>query len=342
MPEFRRDPLTDTWVIIAEERGHRPRELEPASRVEDPEYCPFEAGNEDMTPPEILSLGGNEADDSWDVRVIPNKYPALAIEGDPDRRGLGMFDRMNGIGAHEVVIETPEHDGNFDQHTPEHADRILRAYQQRIQDLRKDRRLRYVMAFKNHGAEAGATMAHPHSQIVALSLTPKRVKEQLLRARDHYREKERCLLCDLIRQEREDGSRIVLDDPEYVVLCPFASRFSFETWILPKDHNHHFTNVTDAQRRRLGELMVDVIGRMNEALTDPPYNFLFNTAPNTNDLNPQPNRWATIEHDFHWHLEILPRVSQSAGFEYGTGFHINPTPPEEAARFLREVTRNDE
>ena len=338
MPEFRRDPITDTWVIIAQERGHRPHDIEPQTILEDREYCPFEAGNEDMTPPEILSLRGSEDGDSWDVRVIPNKYPALAIEGDPEPRGLGMFDRMNGIGAHEVVIETPDHDRPFHEHEPDHVDRILTAYQKRIVDLRKDRRFRDVLAFKNHGASAGATMAHPHSQIVALSLTPKRVKEQFLNARDHYRRKERCLFCDLIHQEKEDGSRVVREGGEYLVLCPFASRFPFETWILPKDHNHHFTNIDNGQRKRLSEIMVDVLGRINGALDNPAYNYLINTAPNTNDLNPQPNRWTTIEYDYHWHLEILPRVSRTAGFEYGTGFHINPTPPEEAARFLREVT----
>lgn len=339
MPEFRHDPISDTWVIIAEERGHRPQDFgsDQSLDQEHPgrEYCPFEIGNEEMTPPELLSIA-QTPDRKWDVRVVPNKYPALAIEGDPKRKGLGMFDQMNGIGAHEVVVETPKHNQGFHELSTDQAERVLISYQRRIKDLRKDRRFRYVMAFKNKGQAAGATMSHPHSQIVALSLTPSRIKTQLARARDHFEEKERCLFCDFIRQEQRHEDRVVHDGRDFLVVCPFASRFPFETWILPHNHNHHFTDVSETARRKLASLLRDMLGKLNLALEDPPYNFVINTAPNANDLNPKPGRWATLKQDFHWHLQILPRISSTAGFEYGTGFHINPTPPEEAARYLRE------
>ncbi len=338
MPQFRKDPLTDTWVIIAEERGHRPEDfasVPPETRNE--EYCPFGPGNEDMTPPEIYAhRPENGSHSDWQVRVVPNKYPALAIEGKLNREGRGMFDLMNGIGAHEVVIETPEHEQPLPEYELEQMDRVLEAYQYRMLDLRKDSRFRYILIFKNHGQKAGATLRHPHSQIIALSVTPKRVKEQLDGARKHYYDKKRCIFCDIISEETEEEKRIVYQDRDFVVWSPFAARFPFETWILPRKHNHDFANIDERLRKKFGEVLQSTVDRLNKALQYPPYNYLINTAPNPNLKSERPGYFATIENDYHWHLEIIPRITRVAGFEWGTGFYINPTSPEEATRYLRE------
>lgn len=338
MPEFRKDPLTDSWVIIAEERGQRPQDFRDQPEEDDSrEYCPFEPGNEDMTPPEVYAIrpdGGKRED--WSVRVVPNKYPALAIEGTLDREGVGMFDKMNGVGAHEIVIETPEHSRSLPDYSSSQIDNVLQAYQDRMKDLRGDRRFRYTLVFKNHGREAGASLVHPHSQIIALSVTPRRVKEQLSSARKHYREKRRCIFCDILKQELERDERIVMKNSEFVVWSPFAARFPFEMWILPRKHAHDFTSISPDQRRRFGSILRKTVGKLKQALQDPPYNFLINTAPNFDSPMNEEMSGQTIEDDYHWHLEIIPRITRIAGFEWGTGFYINPTPPEDAARFLRK------
>ncbi len=338
MPQFRKDPITETWVIIAEERGHRPEDFEANQYFEkDQEYCPFDPGNEDMTPPEIFAVRPQGAKHSeWQVRVVPNKYPALAIEGKLNREGRGMFDMMNGIGAHEVVIETPEHNYDIPDYKLEQMDRVLEAYQRRVLDLRKDRRFRYILVFKNKGRSAGATLAHPHSQIIALSVTPKRVKEKLEGAREHYLDKKRCIFCDIISEELKEEERIVYQDSNFVVWSPFAARFPFETWILPRKHNYDFASISSGDRKQLGRVLQDTITRLNNALQSPDYNFLINTSPNPNIKTERPGHFSTIEKDYHWHIEIIPRITSVAGFEWGSGFYINSTPPEEAARYLRE------
>ncbi len=341
MPEFRKDAITDTWVIIAEERGQRPHDFEPPFEAgqTDEKYCPFEPGNEEMTPPEIYAhrpSGGKHTD--WQVRVVPNKYPALAIEGELNREGMGLFDRMSGIGAHEVVIESPHHNRHLPDYDGEQMDRVIRAYQDRMKDLRKDQRFRYILVFKNHGKEAGSTLAHPHSQIIALSVTPKRVKEQLEGARDHYYRKKRCIFCDIINDELQREERIVYADNDFVVWSPYAARFPFEMWVFPRKHSHDFASISPENRKKFGLILQDIVAKLNEALQFPPYNYLINTSPNPNIQSSRPGYFSTIEKDYHWHLEIIPRITRVAGFEWGTGFYINPTSPEEAARFLREET----
>ena len=338
MPEFRKDPLTGSWVIIAEKRGQRPQDFtERLDNNESEKYCPFAPGNEDMTPPEVYAIRPDSSKrEDWAVRVVPNKYPALAIEGTLDREGIGMFDKMNGVGAHEVVIETPEHNLALPDYSSQQIDYVLKTYQERMNDLRGDHRFRYTLVFKNHGREAGASLVHPHSQIIALSVTPRRVKEQLNSARKHYREKRRCIFCDIIKQELERDERIVMKNTEFVVWSPFAARFPFEMWILPRKHSHDFTNISSDQRMRFGTILRKTVSKLKQALQNPPYNYLINTAPNFDAPHTSEMSGQTIEEDYHWHLEVIPRINRIAGFEWGTGFYINPTPPEEAARFLRE------
>jgi UDPglucose--hexose-1-phosphate uridylyltransferase len=338
MPELRHDPIQKRWVIIATERGRRPNEF---PRLDEPApngSCPFCEGHENRTPPEIRAIrhnGRGPNEPGWQVRVVPNKFPALMIEGDLDRRGLGIHDRMNGVGAHEVIIETPNHDLSMADMTVEQLERVIWMYRERLQDLMQDRRLKYVLIFKNHGTAAGASLSHPHSQLIATPVTPLALASELISAKEHYHDKERCLFCDVIQQELDD--RVVLSSNQMVAITPFASRFPFEVFLAPRRHAHSFADISDAAMRDLATALREVLRRMKVCLNDPPYNFLIHTCPNVKARPKRTTYWDTIEADFHWHLEIIPRMVGVAGFEWGTGFYINPTAPEEAARYLREA-----
>ncbi len=342
MSELRFDLIQGRWVIIATDRSRRPHDLRSVSQsVTEPSFCPFCPGQERRTPPEILAIGrppnGAPNGPGWQIRVIPNKYPALSVEGDLERRGVGLFDRMRGVGAHEVVIETPEHEADLGTLPDEHLVRLLRVFRDRLADLYRDRRLKYVLIFKNQGAVAGATLAHPHSQIIATPIIPRIVAQELNQARQHFEAKERCLFCDVLNEELERDERIVLENPHFVVLAPYASRFPFELMILPRRHAAAMTAITDEELAALAGCLGEAARRLHRVLADPPYNLVFHTAPNTEAFLTKPGAWQTLPHDYHWHLEILPRLTQVAGFETGTDFYINPTAPEEATRFLREV-----
>jgi UDPglucose--hexose-1-phosphate uridylyltransferase len=344
--ELRHDPIQKRWVIIASERSRRPRDLgwigkETAEApTAEPRACPFCAGNEEKTPREIWAGRGPGAAPNgpgWGVRVVPNKFPALTIEGELDREGVGNYDRVNGVGAHEVIIENPVHDKHLPDLSIDEFTAVLAAYRARLVDLRGDQRLRYILIFKNHKEKAGASLAHPHSQLIATPVTPRTVAMELETARQHYNLKERCLFCDILRQEISDRERIVQIDEHYATLAPYASRFPFELMVMPRKHQHDFANLSDEELRQLAFHFRDVLRRMKRGLGDPPYNFVLHTAPNTRGQTRRPTYWNTLEVDWHWHIEILPRLTSVAGFEWGTGYYINPTPPEDAAAYLREV-----
>jgi UDPglucose--hexose-1-phosphate uridylyltransferase len=340
MPELRHDPLQKRWIIIATERALRPTDFQTTEEPKKENTCPFCVGNESMTPPEILAYRDkNTKPDSpgWTVRVISNKFPALRIDVDLDRRGVGLYDVMNGVGAHEVVIETTEHSLTMADLDHEGIVQVLTAYRERIIDLKRDDRFRYILIFKNHGLAAGASLSHSHTQLIATPITPRTVAIELDTSREHYREKERCLMCDLIQQETVFPDRIIRDDGHYVILSPFASRFPFECWVVPKVHCHAFESTTDDELHHLADTMKDILSRLKKCLNDPPYNFILHTSPNTEAKPMRPNYWQTVEFDYHWHFEIMPRLTRVAGFEWGSGFYINPVPPEDAAKYLREV-----
>jgi UDPglucose--hexose-1-phosphate uridylyltransferase len=271
------------------------------------------------------------------VRVIPNKYPALRIEGGLDKRGVGLYDVMNGIGAHEIIIETPEHDRNLADLSPAEITDVFRAFRARLLDLRRDHRFRYIFIFKNFGLEAGAAIPHPHSQLIALPVTPPTATTELNVSREYYERKERCLICDLLRQEREDGRRIVRDTGDFVVHTPFASRHPFELRLLPGRHSHDFALLTDAEMTALAEVLKETLLRLRAVLRDPPYNFVLHNAPPMHLRLGKPAYWQSLPYDYHWHIELIPRLTKIAGFEWGTGFYMNPTAPEEAAAFLRDA-----
>jgi UDPglucose--hexose-1-phosphate uridylyltransferase len=261
----------------------------------------------------------------------------VGIEGVLERRGLGMFDMMTGVGAHEVIIETPDHEWSIGDGDAGQLERVLAACQYRLTDLYKDSRFQYCVLFRNYGQRAGASLDHPHSQVIAVPIVPLRLKDKLQAAKAHYSRKERCIFCDIIEQELTLGDRVILDREHFVALSPFAARFPFEIGIFPKCHQHDLRLLDDAGRAALAEILDDCLKYLRRALGDPAYNFVVNTAPNAVPRPGKPGHWGTLEWDFHWHIEIMPRVTRIAGFEWGTGFYINPVSPEDAARFLHET-----
>jgi UDPglucose--hexose-1-phosphate uridylyltransferase len=340
MPELRHDPIQRQWVIIASERAHRPSEFEVKISQQPADFCPFCPCNEDKTPPEILAIrDGFSAPNSpgWSVRVVANKYPALRIEGTLDKSADGLYDRMNGIGAHEIIIETPDHTKHWADQPPAHLARVLQAYRDRLQDLMRDTRFLYVAMFRNYGENAGATLSHPHSQLIAMPILPGVIEVELISAKEHYNHRERCLFCDLIRQERDSATRIVHENGQFVVFAPYASRSPFELFLAPLQHQHNFGQITNEGTEVLANTLIETLRRMRTALNDPPFNLVIHSAPNLNAKSVWVQNFPTIAEAYHWHIEIIPRLTKSAGFEWGTGFHINPTPPEMAAEYLRSV-----
>jgi len=214
----------------------------------------------------------------------------------------------------------------------------LRMYRERLTDLMRDMRLKYILIFKNSGLAAGASLSHPHSQIIATTVTPRTVALELNACREHHHIKERCLICDILKQELAARERLVAIDDRYVAFCPYASRFPFEVMIVPRFHQHDYSKVSDIDLRALAGVLRDVLARYKEALDDPPFNYILHTSPNANVHPRRAHYWDTIEFDFHWHIELFPRLTKVAGFEWGSGFYINPTPPEDAAKYLRNIS----
>ncbi len=325
MPELRKDPITGRWVIIATDLARRPSEFVRVPIVAKAKSCQFCAGREAETPPEILSYRG--AGDRWNLRVVPNKFPALRVEGLLERDGEGLYDKMSGIGAHEVIIESPEHKVSLAQLPEKRVEDLFWAFRDRILDLKRDTRLRYVLLFKNHGEAAGASLEHSHSQLIALPVVPVQVQEEIDGGLRYYKFKERCVYCDIVRQELASAARVILETEEILVLAPYAARFPFETWVVPRAHNSHFETAHPSLIQSLAWAMHSTIRKIERVLEFPSYNFLIHTAP---------VQEGPLDH-YHWHLEIIPRLTKVAGFEWGAGFYINPTPPEEAAQFLRDA-----
>ncbi|CAF0703507.1 galactose-1-phosphate uridylyltransferase [Candidatus Methylacidithermus pantelleriae] len=337
MSELRRDPIVGSrWVVFAPERRQRPQQL-PLPTWPLPSPSPFVAGNERLTPPEIFAIrpaGSAPNSPGWKVRVVPNRFPALRVEGELGREPVGFYDRMNGIGAHEVIIETPDPSLELEEQTQEGVADVLRAFRARMADLRQDIRLRYVLIFKNVGALAGATIRHPHSQLIALPVVPRAVREKLHYAELHWEAKERNIFEDVLRSEQKSGERMVMENSSFAAFCPYASRFPFEVWIMPKFAAPDFYTLDEHNLALFAEILRGVLRKLRRGLKQVHYNFVIHTAP---FRDPRSGLWSLVEQTFRWHMEILPRLSNVAGFEYGTGFYINPVFPEEAAEFLRRV-----
>lgn len=340
MSELRWDPLKNNWAIITKGRSRRPQDFIQQRTHITMTACPFCSGNEDKTPAEIYAFrpnGGKPNQPGWQVRVIPNKFPVLRIEGELNNQAEGLYDRMNGIGAHEVVIEHPDHDRAMADMTGNEIAEVLKAYRTRMLDLRNDSRFRYMFVFKNYGVEASANVPHSHSQLIAVPLIPPMIATELATCREYFNHKERCLICDLLRQERNSKERIVRDDGNFLVYAPYASSFPFELMVAPLEHSHDFTLMTDQQLLLLSETLRDTLRRLKSVLRDPPFSFILHSAPPMHLRWGRPDYWASLPSDYHWHIELAPKLTRVAGFEWGSGFHMNPTSPEEAARFLRNA-----
>jgi len=328
MPEFRKDAIVDRWVIISTERARRPLVQGASGELSDTGPCPFCAGNEAMTPPEVLVFRDeSEPPNSpqWTVRVVPNKYPAVVPDGSGTQIADELYAVQDGIGAHEVIIESPSHVTDMALLSNEQFEAILRAYGERITDLRGDRKLRYVLIYKNQGVEAGATLEHVHSQLVALPMIPQRVLDEIGAAQNYYESNRRCVFCDVIRRETDGRERFVMENDRFIVICPFAPRFPYETWILPKRHASFFEPNSQPDSFDLARILRETLRRLNRSLGNPPFNYVIHSNP----LDQEGNDY------YHWHIEVLPKLIRVGGFEWGSGFYINTVTPEQSARSLR-------
>jgi UDPglucose--hexose-1-phosphate uridylyltransferase len=334
MSELRKDVITREWVILAKERAKRPHDFKsdkPKAKVPAKDAnCPFCDGNEGKTPPEVLAYRPHNTKKDgcgWNLRVIKNKFAALSTEGDLKRHDINIYDAMQGIGAHEVVIESPDHSKNIALYDNKTVENVVWSYCDRYKALREDTRLKYISVFRNHGKTAGASLAHPHSQIVATPIIPQRVWQKVAGVAQYLEYREKCAYCDIIQTELTSKGRLISENGKFVALTPFASRSPFEVWIIPKAHSSCFAYMNRFEVGEFADILRDTMLRLYTCLDDPPYNYSLITAPcDTDKLD-----------NFHWHLEIVPRLTTPAGFELGTSIYINVTPPEAAAKFLREV-----
>ena len=330
MHELRKDPLLNRWVAVMSD-SRVPEDYGLLSENSDETSCVLCAGREKDAPPEIASV---REGDKWWARVIPNISPILRIEGDLGRRGVGMYDKMNGVGANEIIVDSPEHHKLPEDMGAEQVLRILQIYRSRVADLEKDARLRYILIFKNSGKGAGALYSHPHSELMATPIIPKLIKEELDGAKQYYAYKERCIFCDIMAEELRVGERVISETREFIAFTPFAPKFPFEFWILPKRHGCAFQDIGDVEMGDLSLMLSTVLKKMRRVLKDSPYNYVIHTAPNR---IPRRNHWHTLGDDFHWHIEIIPRLLRTSGFEWGSDFYVLTTSPEDAAKYLREA-----
>lgn len=330
MSELRQDPLTGRWVIIAAERAQRPQPLLVDLSPWDSSYDPFLEGHEEQTPPEILAcrLPGTAPDTpGWRVRVVPNRFPALGLEGSTERHGQGLLTSIEGVGAHEVIIECPQFETHMARLSVDNIAEVLWAYRERLVDLQRDPRLVYPVIFKNEGVAAGASLAHCHSQLIVTPLVPPAIQSELERAREFYEQRKQCLVCEMVGQEKKSECRVALESSNFIVLCAFAGRFPYECWIVPTGHASHYETLTRQLSIELAAVLRMTLRKLSSALENPALNYVLRTTP----FHTPALAYA------HWRIEILPRSTGIAGFELGTGVWINPVPPEEAARILRET-----
>ena len=331
MPELRKDPMMRRWVVMAPDRAKRPMQSVQTPVSVGTDFDPFAEGNEASTPPEILAFRNPDSvanGPGWRVRVVPNKYPALQFEASLEISREGIYEMMNGLGTHEVIIECPHNETNLSRLGVDNVREVMAAYRDRMIDLKRDRRLAHALIFKNNGILAGASLPHSHSQLIASPVVPIAIWEEIQGALEYFNNQRRSIFYEMILQEVATGTRMVLDSPGFVAFCPYASRFPFETWVLPKEQCSHFENIRPESIDELGYVMKTVLGKQERVLDDPPYNYVLHSAPFDQLELPH----------FRWHFEIFPRLTRVAGFEWGSGFYINPVFPEDAAKRLRDAT----
>jgi len=330
VPDLRKDPIIGRWVIIATERSKRPTDFDQKPDVPRGGFCPLCPGNEDKTPPEVFAIrdASTKADTpGWKVRVVPNKFPVLQSSGNLEPITEGLYDKMDGVGSHEIILETADHTATMSRLSQQDYHNLLLSFRQRMLDVKQDKRYQYISIFKNYGKTAGAALEHPNSQLIALPIIPKRTIEELEGAHSYYDRKKSCVYCDMIQQEQKTAKRLVYENDYFLAIEPYAPRFPFETWILPKQHIASFEDTEEALFKTMADMFSMVFKKIDGALNYPPFNFTLHTSPVDN----------RHKDCYHWHFEITPWLSHLSGFEWGTGFYINPTAPEEAAQILRET-----
>ncbi|MGC8841723.1 MAG: galactose-1-phosphate uridylyltransferase [Candidatus Sumerlaeaceae bacterium] len=337
MSLLRRDPTSYGWTIYAEEEFRSSISPCEDENREGPETCPFCEGHEFQTPPEIAAIRPSDSKPNgpgWRVRTIPDQNAVLRIEGQLERRGEGLYDMMNGIGAHEIIVETPNHYALFSEFDEQQLCDIIWMYRERMRDLLKDPRFRYIQVCRNYGIRAGARLAHPHSLVFALPVIPRAVREEIGRAAEYWQMKERCVFCDIVNQESESGGRIVFRNGDFLVLEPFAARIPFETWILPIEHQSRFQDLPDEKIVTLARALQHSARALAIELRNSPYNLIIHTSPVRLEKQFDTHQMPLADY-YHWHIEIVPRLRELNGFEYGTGISVNPVLPEKAAALLR-------
>jgi UDPglucose--hexose-1-phosphate uridylyltransferase len=331
LPELRRDPVVGRWVIIDSDHLKGPADFSKDDNTPTrQEICPFCPGREHQTPKEVDAVRPSKSPadtPGWLVRTVPNKFPVLTPEGYLQKNGIGIYDQMSGIGAHEVMIEGPAHDKGLTEMTEEEMLAVISQYQDRFRKLSEDSRFKYVAIFKNFGSSAGATVEHTHSQVIALPMVPKTVLEEIKGAEHYHQYRGRCVFCDMISQEYQDKERMVIENDSFLVFCPYAPRYAFETCIIPKAHSADFARADEKIMADLAKILQDVLKRVKKVLGNPSYNYYLHTAP----------LGYANGACYHWHIEIIPKLTRSVGFEWGTGLHIVPTFPQDSARYLREA-----
>ncbi len=333
MPQLRQDPVTGRWVAIATERAKRPSSFTRAPSVAVPAtaQCPFCYGHEAMTPPEVMAYRPADTlpdTPGWLVRIVPNLYPAFGpANGEPTVTSDGLYTAMNGVGIHEVIVTSPDHQHDLAELTVETVDRVVTAWMDRMRAHRSNPAIQYLLLINNHGKEAGASLEHPHAQLFGIPVVPSALVEELEGIARYRRAHRRCVYCDVIAREIAEGKRVIVENDRFLVFAPYASRTPFEVQVIPKQHAALFEATPAEERRAFAEALHQALGRISRGLNNPPFNFYVHTAP----------VHAGPAVDYHWHLEVLPRLAIAAGFEQGSGVMINVATPEAAAEFLRAV-----
>jgi UDPglucose--hexose-1-phosphate uridylyltransferase len=348
-PELRKNIVTREWVIIAKGRSKRPQDFvregegAQAAPAHDPS-CPFCPGNEDSTPPEVFALRDRtrsaksdatlrSSDASplrstnWLVRVVPNKFAALRADGSDSVRQVGIYSARDGLGAHEVIVESPEHNKDLWELDQSQVAAVIECYRQRYLAFEAAESLRHVLIFRNHGINAGTSLVHPHSQLIAGPVLPHQIRLELVGSSEYWEYLGKCVFCAIIDHESRGDERTVLQTDHFIVVTTFAARYPFETWVLPRRHSIRFADMSEEEAADFAAVLRETLGRLARCLGRPSYNFAIHSAP-------------AAEHNvraYHWHLEIYPRMTTFGGFELGSDIYINVTAPEEAAHYLREA-----
>lgn len=321
MPEIRKDPVLGRWIILSSVRQKRPNDYLAAEKKMPQNTCPFCTGNESLTPPELYSV--KDGSGLWKIRVVPNKYPALEGDLPLAPQSEGQCEKMNGSGRHEVLIETPNHNGTLESLPPDHLAEIIMTYAMRSREMLKNDLIKHVMIFKNQGKDAGASLAHPHSQLVGIPLAPRRLTEETGGCRRYREQHGVCVFCALAKEESELKKRVIAENSSFIAITPYASRFAFELRILPKKHLTNFENITKEESINLAEVMQESLKKLSCSIPGLCYNMMIHSTPKDDHSG-----------IYHWNMEIIPKLTQVAGFEWGTGFYINTVSPETAAEIL--------